>query len=75
MSDGATTFAARLQAARWRAGLTQEGLARLAGMHPAAIGHYEAGSREANLDNLRTLAAALGCTTDYLCGVDDGQDD
>jgi transcriptional regulator with XRE-family HTH domain len=64
------TFAARLLAAREKRGLTQAELGKLARLDDSAISHFEGGRRQPNMANLKALADALECTTDYLCGVD-----
>jgi transcriptional regulator with XRE-family HTH domain len=51
--------------------MNQEELAKKAGLQPAAISHFETGSRKPSFDNLRKLAQALEVTTDYLLGKAD----
>ena len=51
---------------------SQSDLAKLAGMPPSSVAHFETGSRKPSFDTLRRLANALEVTTDYLLGrVDD----
>lgn len=62
------TFAARLKKQRENRELTQSDLARLAGLQPSAIAHFEAGRRKPSFDNVRSLAKALSISADYLLG-------
>lgn len=61
-------FSARLRGARETKGMSQADLAEHAGLQPSAISHFEAGRRSPSFENLRTLADALGVTTDFLLG-------
>lgn len=61
-------FASRLVEARDRRGLSQIELARLAGLHRAAIGHFERKRRKPSFANVRALAGALNVSSDYLLG-------
>jgi transcriptional regulator with XRE-family HTH domain len=61
-------FTTRLRIAREYRGLNQAELARVAGMQPSAISHFETGTRKPSFDNLRILADSLDVTTDYLLG-------
>jgi len=47
-------------------GMSQEELAGRADLHPAAIGHYEIGSREPSLTNIIKLCYGLGCKPNVL---------
>ncbi|MCI0529770.1 MAG: helix-turn-helix domain-containing protein [Nitrospira sp.] len=67
-SSQSDLFPARLQAAREKRKLSQEDLAKRAGLQASAISHFETGSRKPSFDNLRRLADALKVTTDYLLG-------
>lgn len=69
-STPAGTFADRLRASREARDLSQSELARLTGLQPSAIAHFEAERRKPSFDNIRTLATALKVTTDYLLGSD-----
>lgn len=51
-----------LKSARLAAGLTQEEVADLIGVHPQSIYMYESGKSDSSVDVLRRLAAALSCT-------------
>jgi transcriptional regulator with XRE-family HTH domain len=61
-------FGDRLVAAREARGLNQTDLARLSGLQPAAIGHFEHNRRKPSFANIRALAKALHVTADYLLG-------
>lgn len=61
-------FSDRLRSAREYRGLTQNDLAKLTGLNPAAVSHFETGGRKPSFDNLRLLADKLDVTTDYLLG-------
>ena len=63
------TFAARLRSIRELSGLSQAELAGKADIHPTAIAHMEAGSREPGLKNLTSLVKALGVSADVLLGT------
>jgi transcriptional regulator with XRE-family HTH domain len=53
-------IAERLRLARWRAGLTQEAVAGKAGVTHRYYADLEAGRRNATLDTMLRVAAALG---------------
>jgi transcriptional regulator with XRE-family HTH domain len=59
----AERFARNLRRERRREGLTQEGLARLAGLHRTEIGRLEGGDRVPKIDTLVKLADSAGVTT------------
>lgn len=61
-------FGDRLIAAREARGLNQTELAKVAGMQPAAIGHFENNRRKPSFANVRALAKALEVSADYLLG-------
>ena len=48
--------------------MSQSDLARLVGLQPSAIAHFEADRRKPSFDNVRGLAKALSITSDYLLG-------
>lgn len=52
-------FGKRIRELRLAKGLTQEGLAGRAGLHPTYIGGIERGERNVGLDNILKLARAL----------------
>jgi transcriptional regulator with XRE-family HTH domain len=61
-------FGMRLAGAREARGLSQAKLAKLAGLQPAAIGHFERDRRKPSFANVRALAKALNISSDYLLG-------
>lgn len=67
-ANEADGFGARLTAAREARGLSQAELAKLAGLQPAAIGHFERDRRKPSFANVRALARALNISSDYLLG-------
>ncbi len=65
-------FAEQLRTARELRKMSQDEVARKAGLQASAVSHFETGTRKPSFDNLRRLADALEVTTDYLFGrVDD----
>lgn len=68
VGGSADGFGTRLCAARERRGLSQTELGRLAGLQPAAIGHFERDRRKPSFANVRALAKALNVASDYLLG-------
>lgn len=61
-------FAARLRGKRAELDLTQEELAKRAGISQGAVFQYEDGGYLPNTDKLCALAQALGTTPNYLLG-------
>ena len=60
--------AARLSSIREMRGMTQADVAKLSGLKPAAVSHFETARRRPCLANLMRLCAALRCTpNDILC--------
>lgn len=51
--------------------MSQSDLARISGLQPSAISHFENGRRSPSFDNLRRLADSLCVTIDYLLGRED----
>ena len=56
----------KLKEFRIKKGLSQSQLAKIVSVHPAAIGNYEQGTREPNINTLTKIAVALGVTVDDL---------
>ena len=54
-------IAAKIKAARQRAGMTQAQLAAELGTHQSAIARIEAGRHTPSIHMLERIAAALGC--------------
>jgi len=67
-ANEADVFGTRLADAREARGLSQADLAKLAGLQPAAIGHFERDRRKPSFANVRALAKALNISSDYLLG-------
>lgn len=65
-------FGERLLEAREVRGLTQTDLAKISGLQPAAIGHFEKNRRKPSFANIRTLAKALNVSSDFLLGRTSG---
>lgn len=63
-------FKERLLLVRRRLGMSQETLAREAGLFNTDISKYERGQSMPTLPRLVRLARALGCTSDSLLGLD-----
>ena len=59
-------FAENLRKARQNRGLSQEGLAELAGLHRTYVGSVERGERNVSIDNMERLAAASGVSLPFL---------
>ncbi len=55
-------FAANMRRFRRAAGLSQEALAALCGLHRTYIGSVERGERNISIDNMSAIAFALKCT-------------
>ena len=67
-SENENLFGERLVAARELRGLNQTELAKMSGLQPAAIGHFENNRRKPSFANIRSLAKALNVASDYLLG-------
>jgi len=75
-SNPTKEFSARLKYAREELRKISQGkLAGLTGFQPAAISHFETGSRKPSFDNLKRLADALEVTTDFLLGRADNPEE
>lgn len=57
--QGRAAFGRRVRAIREAAGLSQEQLAELAGLHRTYVSSLERGQRNVGLDNIYALASAL----------------
>ena len=66
--DNTKTFPFRLQYARGIRKMSQEELAKKAGIPNTSICKFENGEREPAFENLRKLAIALEISADYLFG-------
>ena len=64
------TIATGLARARKKRGLSQSQLAKLTGLLPSAVAHFEAARRMPTVGNLSKLADALGISIDDLFGRD-----
>jgi transcriptional regulator with XRE-family HTH domain len=65
------SFARNLRAARAEAGLSQERLSALAGLHRTEISLLERGGRDPKLSTILKLAEALGLPATALLATDD----
>jgi transcriptional regulator with XRE-family HTH domain len=71
-----STLGDRVKSRRHRLGLTQEGLAQRANVRRPTIAELETNRRvTVSSEILRRLAQALSCTTDYLVGMYEDEDD
>lgn len=61
-----TCFSHNLRRIRGMSELTQEQLAGMTGLQPAAISHFETGQRQPSLRNLVKLCLALDISADSL---------
>lgn len=61
-------FSRRLGEARQRLGWSKQGLAQRIGVTEAALRQYERGTTAPSLERLRSLAAVLDVSLDWLCG-------
>ena len=63
-------FAERFAMLRQGRGLTQQRLADKLGVTAQAVSKYETGQSLPDVQTLKSIAAVLGCTTDYLLGYE-----
>ena len=80
MFDAATRhllrrFGKRVRELRTALGMSQEGLAELAGLHRTYIGAVERGEKNISLINLARLASALGQPLEVVLALDSPDSD
>ena len=75
MSDIAKAVGQRIRNYRTQKGLSQEKLAELSGCHPTYIGQLERGEKNATLESIERITAALGITLSRLFEKLGGQED
>lgn len=61
-------FTKRLIEVRKMRDLNQKELAKLVGLPPSSISHFESGRRKPSFNNLIKLTDKLSCSIDYLLG-------
>lgn len=61
-------LASNLRAERARLDISQEELAARSGVSAASLVKYESGEMTPGIDKIVSMAAALGCTPNDLCG-------
>lgn len=66
MSDIAKTIGQRIRNYRTVRGLSQERLAEISGCHPTYIGQVERGEKNATLESIEKITAALGVSLSRL---------
>ncbi len=66
MNDLAKTVGARIRNYRTARGLSQEKLAELCGCHPTYVGQLERGEKNATVESVYKIAAALGISLSKL---------
>lgn len=66
MTTAATTLGQRIRRVRIDGGLSQEALAKLAGVTLRAVSYWEADARNPNLESLRRISGATGCSLWWL---------
>ena len=69
-TEARTIFQVRLKELRETAGYSQYTLADVLGVSQSAVGNWEAGAREPNLDTVQRLASFFDVSVDYLIGKD-----
>ncbi len=75
MSDIAKAVGQRIRNYRTQKGLSQEKLAELSGCHPTYIGQLERGEKNATLESIERITAALGISLSKLLEKLGGQED
>lgn len=71
MSERNVVFMKRLKLLRKESSTTQPELAKVLGVSKGAVGHWEIGTREPNLETVSALARIFKVSVDYLMGVSD----
>lgn len=66
MSDIAKALGQRIRNYRTARGLSQEKLAELSGCHPTYIGQIERGEKNATIESIEKISAALGVSLSTL---------
>ena len=74
MSEIVKTVGQRIRNYRTRAGFSQEKLAELSGCHPTYIGQLERGEKNATIESIEKIAAALNISMSQLFEQLGGQD-
>ena len=74
MSDIVKAVGQRIRNYRTQKGLSQEKLAELSGCHPTYIGQLERGEKNATLESIERITAALGISLSKLFEKLDGQE-
>jgi transcriptional regulator with XRE-family HTH domain len=64
-------FGRAIREIRKEAGLTQEQVAEVGGLHHTGISHLESGRRNPNLDTLKAVAKGLGVPRWYLMAAEE----
>ena len=75
MSDIAKSVGQRIRNYRTQLGWSQKKLAELSGCHPTYIGQLERGEKNATLESIERITAALGISLSKLFEKLDGQED
>ncbi len=75
MSDIARAIGQRIRNYRTEKGLSQEKLAELSGCHPTYIGQIERGEKNATIESIEKISAALNISLSKLFEKLGGQDD
>ena len=74
MSDIVKILGKRIRNYRTARGLSQEKLAELSGCHPTYIGQIERGEKNATIESIEKIAAALNVSLSALFEKVDGKD-
>jgi len=71
MNNDVYDFGLRLKTLRIDKGFSQVAFADKLGVAKSVVAGYESGEKHPSFNNLRRCAIILGCTSDYLLGLDD----